>query len=120
MGTHPNAPSLVAGSEQTLGGWLAAHPAALGDATVQRFGVDLPFLFKVRGALEAQPWGQVSELTSVTDLRVAASDKPGCSRRPRCGCQGFRAPACTCEHWVPGILPRRQVSALCGSLLIAQ
>lgn len=118
MGTHPNAPSLVAGSEQTLGGWLAAHPEALGDATVQRFGIDLPFLFKVRGVLEAQPRGRVSELTSVTDLRFAASDKPGCSGRPRCGCES--APARTCEQLVPGILPRCQVSAPCGSLLTGQ
>ena len=48
MGTHPTAPSTVAASGQTLGGWLAAHPQALGDAVERRFGADLPFLFKVR------------------------------------------------------------------------
>lgn len=47
MGTHPTAPSRVAGSGQTLSGWLAAHPQALGDGAKDRFGVDLPFLFKV-------------------------------------------------------------------------
>ena len=56
MGTHPTAPSLVAGSGQTLGGWLAAHPAALGARTTERFGVDLPFLFKVRALpMEVSP-----------------------------------------------------------------
>ncbi len=48
MGTHPNCPSTVAGSGQTLDGWLAGHPQALGKGTAEHFhSVDLPFLFKV-------------------------------------------------------------------------
>ena len=48
MGTHPNCPSTVAGSGQTLDGWLAGHPQALGKGTAEHFhSADLPFLFKV-------------------------------------------------------------------------
>lgn len=52
MGTHPSAPSLVTGSGQTLSDWLAQHPAALGKATTERFGADLPFLFKVKTVIK--------------------------------------------------------------------
>lgn len=49
MGTHSSGPAVVdAGhQEQTLKAWLDNHPEALGDRVVQRFGPDLPFLFKV-------------------------------------------------------------------------
>lgn len=48
MGTHPSCPSTVEGSGQTLNGWIAANPEALGKDTAEHFGsVDLPFLFKV-------------------------------------------------------------------------
>ncbi|KAK9846013.1 hypothetical protein WJX81_008425 [Elliptochloris bilobata] len=48
MGTHPSGPACLHAEEgTTLNAWLEAHPAALGDALRQRFGSDLPFLFKV-------------------------------------------------------------------------
>ena len=51
MGTHPSGPArLLADEGTTLNAWLEAHPAALGDAVRQRFGGDLPFLFKVTPA----------------------------------------------------------------------
>ena len=48
MGTHPSGPSVLAVTGQTLKEWVQAHPEALGDAVLKRFGTDLPFLFKVR------------------------------------------------------------------------
>jgi len=48
MGTHPSCPSTVSGTGQTLDGWLAIHPEALGKRTAEHFNSgDLPFLFKV-------------------------------------------------------------------------
>lgn len=47
MGTHPNGPSLLKGSSQKLGDWIKAHPASLGAKVTEKFGVQLPFLFKV-------------------------------------------------------------------------
>lgn len=50
MGTHPSCPSTVSGTGQTLDGWLAIHPEALGKRTAEHFNSgDLPFLFKVLG-----------------------------------------------------------------------
>jgi hypothetical protein len=49
MGTHPSGPATLASQpEQTLKEWIQANPAALGDRVLKRFGVDLPYLFKVR------------------------------------------------------------------------
>ncbi|KAJ2705525.1 Mannose-6-phosphate isomerase [Coemansia spiralis] len=47
MGTHPNGPSRVFGSKQSLGELIAADPARLLGAAAERFGNQLPFLFKV-------------------------------------------------------------------------
>lgn len=49
MGTHPSGPATLAASpeQQTLKAWIQAHPSALGDKVLKRFGVDLPYLFKV-------------------------------------------------------------------------
>ena len=45
---------MLAATGQTLKDWVQAHPEALGDAVLKRFGTDLPFLFKARhGALSA-------------------------------------------------------------------
>lgn len=48
MGTHPSGPALISGQDTTLKEWIQAHPEALGDAVLKRFGTDLPYLFKVR------------------------------------------------------------------------
>lgn len=48
MGTHPSGPAtLAADPEKTLKEWIQANPSALGDQVLKRFGVDLPYLFKV-------------------------------------------------------------------------
>lgn len=47
MGTHPSGPSTVLTSESPLKDYISDHPELLGDAVQDRFGNDLPFLFKV-------------------------------------------------------------------------
>lgn len=47
MGTHPSGPAVITGQDTTLKQWIQAHPEALGDAVLSRFGTDLPYLFKV-------------------------------------------------------------------------
>jgi len=47
MGTHQSCPSIVASSGQDLRDFLIANPSLLGDKVFDRFGNDLPFLFKV-------------------------------------------------------------------------
>ena len=48
MGTHPSCPSTLLSTGQSLKEYLVQHPQLLGDKVVQKFGKDLPFLFKVR------------------------------------------------------------------------
>lgn len=48
MGTHPSCPSRLASSNESLKEYLVKHPELLGAKVVQKFGQDLPFLFKVR------------------------------------------------------------------------
>lgn len=47
MGTHPNGPSRIASSGESLHEWIIQNPQALGDQVLNMFGVQLPFLFKV-------------------------------------------------------------------------
>ncbi|XP_078445714.1 mannose-6-phosphate isomerase 2-like isoform X2 [Wolffia australiana] len=49
MGTHPVGPSYVAGGEgtTTLKRFLEENPSVLGEKSLQRWGTELPFLFKV-------------------------------------------------------------------------
>ncbi|KAF8603418.1 mannose-6-phosphate isomerase [Ceratobasidium sp. AG-I] len=47
MGTHPTLPSKLQSSGEKLYDHLQAHPELLGDAVKDKFGGDLPFLFKV-------------------------------------------------------------------------
>lgn len=47
MGTHKNCPSVLAGSGIDLKAWIEAHPESLGLLVQERFGANLPFLFKV-------------------------------------------------------------------------
>lgn len=46
MGTHPSGPSKTMGND-TLKEWVEANPDCLGKLGLERFGVELPFLFKV-------------------------------------------------------------------------
>ncbi|GAA5926896.1 uncharacterized protein JCM15063_000399 [Sporobolomyces koalae] len=57
MGTHPSCPSTLLKSGEDLKQYLSAHPELLGNKVVDKFGKDLPFLFKVlaiRKALSIQ------------------------------------------------------------------
>ena len=48
MGTHPSGPAMLAADPTTsLQSWLEQHPQALGPGVLKRFGLKLPFLFKV-------------------------------------------------------------------------
>ncbi|KAF3788831.1 Mannose-6-phosphate isomerase 2 [Nymphaea thermarum] len=60
MGTHDSGPSLVLFSGSSpdsellpLKEWLSQNPEVLGDRVVQRWGADLPFLFKVLSVAKA-------------------------------------------------------------------
>ncbi|XP_031501159.1 mannose-6-phosphate isomerase 2-like isoform X2 [Nymphaea colorata] len=63
MGTHDSGPSLVLFSGSSpdskllpLKEWLSQNPEVLGDRVVQRWGTDLPFLFKeLKGVLGSLP-----------------------------------------------------------------
>ena len=57
MGTHPSGPSVVRASGEPLLDHVRRHPGELGERVAERFGGDLPFLFKVlsvRTALSIQ------------------------------------------------------------------
>jgi mannose-6-phosphate isomerase len=48
MGTHPSGPAMLAADPTTsLQDWLEQHSQALGPTVLKRFGLKLPFLFKV-------------------------------------------------------------------------
>ncbi|XP_046383477.1 mannose-6-phosphate isomerase [Ischnura elegans] len=47
MGTHPNGPSILKSTKSSLEEWISSHPECLGKKTRERFGDQLPFLFKV-------------------------------------------------------------------------
>jgi mannose-6-phosphate isomerase len=53
MGTHPNGASVLKGSGQELGHWIQTHPTSLGAKVTDKFGVQLPFLFKVLSVNQA-------------------------------------------------------------------
>lgn len=58
MGTHESGPSFVVAAEGsgtkavTLKKWTGANPGALGNKVVEKWGNDLPFLFKVAPVLQ--------------------------------------------------------------------
>ncbi|KAG8761742.1 Mannose-6-phosphate isomerase [Ceratobasidium sp. 428] len=65
MGTHSTLPSKLQSGE-TLHSHLQAHPELIGDAVRNRFGNDLPFLFKVLAiekalSIQAHPNKQLAE-----------------------------------------------------------
>eukprot|EP01026_Neomeris_dumetosa_P083988 TRINITY_DN97_c0_g1_i1.p1 TRINITY_DN97_c0_g1~~TRINITY_DN97_c0_g1_i1.p1 ORF type:complete len:345 (+),score=44.61 TRINITY_DN97_c0_g1_i1:117-1151(+) len=47
MGTHKNGPSKVIETGETLQQWIENHPESLGDIVRSKFGIHLPYLFKV-------------------------------------------------------------------------
>ena len=47
MGVHPNGPSVLADTGESLAAHLAANPHLLGDQVNTTFSGQLPFLFKV-------------------------------------------------------------------------
>ena len=47
MGTHPNGPSRIMKSNQPLDEYIKEHPDVLGVTCRERFGNNLPFLFKI-------------------------------------------------------------------------
>ena len=47
MGTHVNGPSFIKGTGQSLSKYLVDNPSNLGQQVKEKFGEQLPFLFKV-------------------------------------------------------------------------
>eukprot|EP00892_Ulva_mutabilis_P002225 jgi/Ulvmu1/12002/UM083_0015.1 len=47
MGAHVSGPSLTAHSGEPLTSWLSRNPSSLGKEVLLKYGVNLPFLFKV-------------------------------------------------------------------------
>lgn len=47
MGTHPNGPSYISGTNTKLSDYLNSHPQDLGQKVLHHFGKQLPFLFKI-------------------------------------------------------------------------
>lgn len=47
MGAHVSGPSLTSLSHESLTSWLSRHPSVLGEEVLLKYGVHLPFLFKV-------------------------------------------------------------------------
>lgn len=68
MGTHPSGPAIIAGTNTTLGDWVKGHPEALGNAVIDRFGNDLPYLFKVDLDILSQRYAKITR-----DLNVSSS-----------------------------------------------
>ncbi|KAJ4825601.1 Mannose-6-phosphate isomerase [Turnera subulata] len=53
MGTHDSGPSFVVGTKLSLKEWIALNPNVLGDKVLDRWGSNLPFLFKVLSVAKA-------------------------------------------------------------------
>jgi len=53
MGTHPNCPSTVVSTGQSLSAWIHQHSHVLGPSVQNRWGDALPFLFKVLSVRKA-------------------------------------------------------------------
>ena len=47
MGTHPNGPSKIVSSSEPLDVYIKSHPEILGNSCREKFGNNLPFLFKI-------------------------------------------------------------------------
>ena len=83
MGTHPNGPSKLSKTGQSLQEYLDAKPEALGEATRKAFGDQLPFLFKVLSvnkalSIQAHPDKKLAELLHAKrpDLYKDGNHKP--------------------------------------------
>ncbi|KAL8250879.1 hypothetical protein R6Q59_034572 [Mikania micrantha] len=57
MGTHASGPSYIVGEngigDVSLKKWISENPEVLGDIVVEKWGVDLPFMFKVLSVAQA-------------------------------------------------------------------
>lgn len=53
MGTHPNGPSRINSTSQELSDYIKQNPKCLGDKVIDKFGVQLPYLFKVLSVAKA-------------------------------------------------------------------
>ncbi|KAK7075630.1 hypothetical protein SK128_018551 [Halocaridina rubra] len=53
MGTHPNGPSIVKENGTSLKSYIDTHPDVLGSKVFEKFGAQLPFLFKVLSVNQA-------------------------------------------------------------------
>lgn len=53
MGTHPNGPSRIAETGETLEDFISENQSWLGETVITRFGPQLPFLFKVLSVAKA-------------------------------------------------------------------
>ena len=55
MGVHPNGPSVLAETGESLSAHLTANPELLGEPVSTRFNSQLPFLFKVLRCFISSP-----------------------------------------------------------------
>ncbi|KAG7177073.1 mannose-6-phosphate isomerase-like [Homarus americanus] len=53
MGTHSSGPSVIKATGETLGSYISKQPEVLGGPVIDKFGEQLPFLFKVLSVNQA-------------------------------------------------------------------
>ncbi|ESP04950.1 hypothetical protein LOTGIDRAFT_109203, partial [Lottia gigantea] len=99
MGTHPNCPSFIDGTETTLEQWIKDNPDKLGSEVKKDFGGKLPFLFKVLSvqkslSIQAHPHKVLAEHLHKTrpDIYKDPNHKPemAIALTPFQGLCGFR------------------------------
>ncbi|MEW5298175.1 MAG: hypothetical protein WDW36_001327 [Sanguina aurantia] len=79
MGTHPNCPSRVAATGQSLQEWISGNPSVLGDKVSRYFKGQLPFLFKVLSvnkalSIQSHPDKELAQRLHASHPKMYADD----------------------------------------------